>query len=253
MLVLALLLVSSACASSTATPARPQPAPAAPSAPSEPAASAKAAADKRAEPESIRWIRDAAEFHAAAYQVYRQATTRVETESAKRTRGTWAVVLDADETVISNLEYQAERARQGLAFTAESWKAWTERREATPIPGAAAFLGRVRALGGRIAIVSNRLDTECDDTAAVFAKHALVYDAMLCRTTTSDKNPRFADVAAGRSPASATPVDVIAYVGDNILDFPLLSQSTKAQGAAGFADFGVRYFLVPNPMYGSWQ
>jgi predicted secreted acid phosphatase len=89
----------------------------------------------------------------------------------------------------------------------------------------------------------------------VFAKHALVNDAMLCRQTgtPSDKNPRFESVAAGKSPASATPVDVIAFVGDNILDFPQLAQSTKAKGAPGFADFGVRYFLIPNPMYGSWQ
>jgi 5'-nucleotidase (lipoprotein e(P4) family) len=237
-----LLIVSPACASSgvTTTTSTP-PAPAAPAA--------------TAEPVSIRWVRNAAEYHAAAYQVYRLATARVEAEAAKRARGTWAVVLDADETVISNLEYQAERARQGLAFTAESWKVWTTRREAVPVPGAADFLNRVRALGGRIAIVTNRLDTECEDTAAVFARHTLVYDAMLCRQTgtPSDKNPRFESVAGGRTAASATPVEVIAFVGDNILDFPALAQSVRARGAAGFTDFGVRFFLVPNPMYGSWQ
>ena len=75
--------------------------------------------------------------------------------------GSWAVVLDADETIISNLQYQIERARPGYAYSSESWRAWVARREATPLPGAADFLARVRALGGRIAIVTNRLESEC--------------------------------------------------------------------------------------------
>jgi hypothetical protein len=156
-----------------------------------PPAAAPAAADR--DPDSIRWVRDSAEYYAAVLQVYRHAAARVESEARARTAGTWAVVLDADETVISNLTYQIERARLGLAFSPESWNAWVKRREATPLPGAAAFLSRVRDLGGRIAIVTNRLESECEDTAAVFRAHALVFDAMLCRPngSPSDKNPRF--------------------------------------------------------------
>jgi len=183
------------------------------------------------------------------------ATTHVEAEARARTAGTWAVVLDADETIISNVTYQQDRARQGLPYSTESWAAWVRRREATPVPGAAAFLTRVRALGGRIAVVPNRLQSECDDTAAVFARHQLIYDAMLCRPngTPSDKNPRFRAAAAGQTPAGASALEVIAFVGDNILDFPDLGQSVKEKGEAGLAAFGSRFFMLPNPMYGSWQ
>ena len=206
-------------------------------------------------PEAIRWVRDSAEYHAALYQVYRLATTRVEQAVAKRPAGSWAVILDADETVLNNSLYQLERSKRGLGFSPESWNAWVKRREATPLPGAASFLARVRALGGRIAIVTNRLESECADTRAVFEAFTLAYDAMLCRRegTPSDKNPRFADVAQGRSPAGSSLLEIVAVVGDNIQDFPRLSQKDKAQGAPAFTEFGVRYFLVPNPMYGSWQ
>ena len=114
---------------------------------------------------------------------------------------------------------------------------------------------RNRALGGKIAIVTNRLESECADTQVVFDAFKLAYDAMLCRKdgTPLDKNPRFAAVAEGRTPAGSAPLEIVAWVGDNILDFPGLSQKVKEQGAPAFADFGVRYFLVPNPMYGSWQ
>ncbi|HEX6323102.1 MAG TPA: HAD family acid phosphatase [Vicinamibacterales bacterium] len=203
----------------------------------------------------VSWVRDAAEYQAVVLQTYRAATARVEGQAASRAPGTWAVVLDADETVINNLQYQIERGRLGLGFTPESWNAWVKRREATPIPGAARFLARVRALGGRIAIVTNRLGSECPDTEAVFRAHQLAYDVMLCRPdgTPSDKNPRFTAVERGQAFGLAAPVDVVAVVGDNILDFPGLSQAMRAGGEAAFSEFGVRFFLVPNPMYGSWQ
>jgi 5'-nucleotidase (lipoprotein e(P4) family) len=205
------------------------------------------------DPDSIRWVRDAAEYRAVVLQTYRQATRYVERVAASRRAGSWAVVLDADETVISNLTYQVERARQGLPFTPESWHAWVMREEATPLPGAAAFLARVRGLGGRIAIVTNRRAAECPATVAVFRKYSLTHDAVLCRPDEgpSDKNPRFAAVTRGDGIAGSGPLDVIAFLGDNILDFPGLSQA--AQDEPALAAFGERYFLVPNPMYGSWQ
>lgn len=248
-----LLLVLSGCAACGHPQQPPTTRPPAAAATTSPTASPAATA--AADPDSIRWVRDSAEYHAALYQVYREATARVEAEGATRGAGTWAVVLDADETVISNAVYQLERARLGLGHTAESWAAWVHRREATALPGAAAFLTRVHALGGKIAIVTNRLQTECDDTAAVFKSQGLAYDAMLCRPNggPGDKNPRFELVRQGTAFGSTTPLTIVAFVGDNILDFPALSQSVRAQGAAGFGDFGVRFFVVPNPMYGSWQ
>ena len=78
---------------------------------------------------------------------------------------------------------------------------------------------------------------------------------ILCRPDTgpSDKNPRFAAVAAGTTKAGGPPLDVVAFVGDNILDFPNLSQAAVKKDDTLLASFGIRYFLLPNPMYGSWQ
>jgi 5'-nucleotidase (lipoprotein e(P4) family) len=206
-------------------------------------------------PDSIRWVRDSAEYQAVVLQTYRAATTSVELAARGRQPASWAVVLDADETVINNLQYQIERALAGLTFTPESWHAWIGRRESTPIPGAAAFLSRIRDLGGRIAIVTNRTESECPDTEAVFKTHRLAFDVILCRPDTgpSDKNPRFAAVAAGTTKAGGPPLDVVAFVGDNILDFPNLNQAAARKDETTLAPFGSRYFLVPNPMYGSWQ
>ena len=62
-----------------------------------PAAPPAAATATPAAPDSVRWVRGAAEYQAALYQVYRLATARVEQAAAARPQGSWAVVLDADE------------------------------------------------------------------------------------------------------------------------------------------------------------
>jgi len=43
-------------------------------------------------------------------------------------------------------------------------------------------------------------------------------------------------------------LNVIAYVGDNIQDFPGLSQANPGDSS----HFGQDFFVLPNPMYGSW-
>lgn len=208
-------------------------------------------------PASIRWVQSSAEYAASTLQVYRLATAYVESEVRSRAAGTWAVVLDADDTVINNTEYQAGLARTGVTHTAERFTAWVRRRASTPVPGAARFLARVHELGGRIAIVTNRLQIECDDTREVLRMNKLAFDVVLCRpegeSSSSDKNPRFRAVAAGETDASRTPVEIVAFVGDNILDFPGGSQALRSQGEAAFGQFGGRYFILPNPMYGSWD
>ena len=147
--------------------------------------------------------------------------------------------------MISNLAYQIERA--GKPHEEEAWSAWVKRREATALPGAAAFLARVRALGGKIAIVTNRREPVCDDTRAVFDARGLVYDLMLCRTGPSDKNPRFEAVQSGLLPSTLPPLAVVAFVGDNISDFPKLSQAIRGAGDEAFAEFGSRVLRDPEP------
>lgn len=244
------LLALAACRTAT-----PPEAPKAPVPPAQPAVVAPAATAVRPLPDAVRWTRDSAEHRALFLQVYRAATAYVEAEAASRPRGSWAIVTDADETVIDNSLYELERVRAAQPFDATSWTAWTRRREAVPLPGARAFLARVRELGGRIAIVTNRTMAECPDTEAVFRVHDVPYDVMLCRPDKgpSDKNPRFAAVANGTTAAGLPPLEIVAVLGDNINDFPHLSQALRKEPDTAFAPFGARYFVLPNPMYGSWE
>ncbi len=208
-------------------------------------------------PTSIQWMQSSAEYVGIAVQTYRLATTAVETASRGRAAGTWAVVLDADDTVINNFVYQAGLAIDNVRHTPERFTAFVKTHISTPVPGAARFMARVHELGGRIGIVTNRLAIECADTDAMLRQLSMTFDAVVCRAegepAGADKTPRYEAIAAGRTAVSRTPIEILAYVGDNIMDFPNSTQARRAQGEAGFPEFGVRWFLLPNPMYGSWQ
>jgi len=205
-------------------------------------------------PEAIRWVRASAEHRALFLQVFGAASDRVRELTATRERGTWAVILDADETILDNSAYQRRRAAQGLGFTTDTWDAWVREEKATALPGAAAFLTLVRDLGGRIAIVTNRDEMVCDETRRNMKALALVSDVVLCRVKgVSDKNPRFEAVQRGTAAPGMGPLDVVVWVGDNIQDFPALTQEVRSRDAEAFSAFGRIYFMLPNPMYGSWE
>jgi 5'-nucleotidase (lipoprotein e(P4) family) len=204
-------------------------------------------------PAAIHWSRNSAEHTAAFVQTYRWAIERVLEVSSGRTGGTWGVIMDADETVIDNSTYQKERAEADSGYTDATWDAWIAREQATALPGAAEFIRVVREQGGRVVIVTNRTAAQCPATQSNFRKLGIVVDAMLCRTDTSDKNPRFARVLEGRAQEGVPALEVLLWVGDNIQDFPGFAQEVRAAGEAAFAGFGVRFVVLPNPMYGSWE
>jgi 5'-nucleotidase (lipoprotein e(P4) family) len=240
-LVLALLTGASACATGT-MPATRQPAPAA----------TPAAAQV---PGGIRWFAAAAEQRAVYVQTYRYATATLERLAQGRTAGSWAVILDADETVIDNSPYEIQQARLGVPYDSVSWDAWVKRGAARALPGAVEFTSRARALGGRVVIVTNRDSMYCDVTRENILRVGVPADEVLCRTdrVSGSKDPRFAAVQSGSAPSTLPPLDVLMWVGDNIQDFPHLSQSLRTAPDSALAGFGERYIVLPNPMYGSWE
>lgn len=202
-------------------------------------------------PHDIHWVRSSAEYHADFLQSYALAGERLEELAEGREAGTWAVALDADETVISNSLYQKERFEAGSGYTPESWAAWAERREATALPGAREFLEKVHALGGKIAIVTNRRDPICPATRDNFRALDLPFDVMLCRTDEGRKEPRWQSVEDGTA-SDLPPLEILMWLGDNIHDFPGGEQDWRFATDEELEDFGRRFVVLPNPMYGSW-
>jgi 5'-nucleotidase (lipoprotein e(P4) family) len=205
-------------------------------------------------PPTIVWTRASAEHRALYLEVYRAAAEQLELRTRTLPRGSWAVVLDADETVLDNSVYQQERARISAGFSADSWNAWVSRVAATALPGAASFLARVHELGGRVAIVTNRNEDQCGATRENLRRASLDADLVLCAPPgQSDKNPRFRAIEQGTATPTVPPLHIVMWIGDNIQDFPNMRQDVRLAPDSALTEFGKTYFVLPNPMYGSWE
>ena len=201
----------------------------------------------------VLWVRDSAEYGAAVLQTYRLAAERVEELASGHEPDTWAVILDADETVISNLGYSLGRAGAGSRWDEESWREWALAKEATPLPGARFFMERVRELGGRVAIVTNRSEEVCEATRQNLEASGLPFDHLRCKREGEDrKESRWQEVASGEG-TGLGPLEIVMWIGDNIRDFPSLDQDARGAGGQVLDEFGTRYFVLPNPLYGSWE
>jgi acid phosphatase len=202
----------------------------------------------------VHWARTAAEHRGIFLQTYRAAADRVRELGVERPRWSWAVILDADETVLDNSEYQRRLAERRARFDVNTWNDWVREAAADSLPGAAGFIRTVRELGGRVAIVTNRDEEVCDETRSNLQRLAIAVDVVLCQAPgESGKNGRFRSVREGTTGTALPPLDVIVYVGDNIQDFPEQTQQLRNALPAAYDNFGRTWFLLPNPMYGSWE
>ena len=204
-------------------------------------------------PRQVRWVRSSAEYGAVLVQTFRLAGAALERRVADRQSGTWAVAVDADETLISNSQHSKEEARGAPGTFEEQWDAWVDRREATALPGARWFLERVHELGGRIAVVTNRRLRHCPQTSDNLEALELPFDVILCRGEERSKEPRWRSVEDGTASSDLPPLEIVMWVGDNIHDFPGLDRELRFAGREALGEFGDRFFVLPNPLYGSWE
>jgi 5'-nucleotidase (lipoprotein e(P4) family) len=201
----------------------------------------------------IKYVRDSAEYAALSREVYRIATDAA-LAKGKAAKGAWGVILDVDETVLDNSTYQLERVTYTVPFEDVSWLAWINRAEAGSVPGVADFLTAVRAAGGKVAFITNRDEKAREGTQRNLERNGLwsSNDVLCLLADNYPKSARRKEVAdgAGKCSWSGVKVGVVAFVGDQIGDFPQTGEAFD--GAGTDAQFGRSYFLLPNPMYGGW-
>jgi 5'-nucleotidase (lipoprotein e(P4) family) len=213
-------------------------------------------AQQRAPAESgIKYVRDSEEYAALTRQTYRVAAVAIGRYVGGAHDHSWAVVLDIDETALDNSTYQLERAAYGLVFDQPSWRSWVNRREAPAVPGVVDFVNTVRRSGGHIGWITNRDATVAGATRANLTLAGLwTDDDRLCAQNTPQhtKAIRRRELVTGTGDCAWTgvPRRVVAFVGDQLEDFPGASEQIPDTGTD--EAFGRTCFLLPNPMYGRW-
>ncbi|MGI8561777.1 MAG: 5'-nucleotidase, lipoprotein e(P4) family [Luteimonas sp.] len=268
------LLTLALAACKPTTPVIPEPSlPAASTASPAAAATATAPDDNL---NAVLWVQRSAEYRALALQTYRAAADHLdaalaekhwdalvpeERDNAEATAGlSPAVILDVDETVLDNSPYQARLVRDGLEYDEVTWAAWVAEKKARALPGVVEFAKAAEARGVTLLYLSNRAQHLQDATLANLRAEGLpVKDASVflglgtfvegCEQNGSEKLCRRR--LAGRQ------YRVLMQFGDQLGDFAEIVANTR-DGRAAMLDahrdwFGERWWMLPNPTYGSWE
>ena len=93
------------------------------------------------------WVQSAAEYDAAALGVFNAARRAVETGLAESGGRPAAIIVDADETVIDNTQFEARMVHAGKTFDSAEWLRWVNEAEARAVPGATEFLNWAASRG----------------------------------------------------------------------------------------------------------
>lgn len=206
----------------------------------------------------VKWVRDSEEYATLTREVYRVALRQVTAARDAVPRGrAWAVVLDVAQTALDDAVYQLERQAYGVPHDTIAYGAWRAREDAAAVPGVVEFVAGVRRLGGRVAWITNDQASTRAHVRGNLARLGLWNDADLLCGPSADpaygKAARRAELVAGVGQCawSGQAVAALAFVGDAMGDFPGAGEADADAG--NDAAFGVRYFLLPNPMYGAWE
>ena len=232
------------------------------------------------------WMRESLEYRFLSEEVYRAAAAALDKALAEPGTASLeqesdpgymslppAVVLDIDETTIGTIDFSARLVAEGRyvdkTVLARDWPAWIrDPANGRVVPGAVEFVRAAKARGVRVIFLTNRecplVPSDASGRAACAERKAAVQ--ALTRVGIPDVREEDVILAGGperwtidkapRRQVVAKRYRIVMLVGDDLQDLVPQSVAEKMRaGAAAEAHdrVGTRWFLLPNPVYGSWE
>ena len=219
---------------------------------------ARCEADNEYQEGAIVWTQTAGEARALAYQAFALARVVLERDLRTTRRGgkRRAVVVDADETVLDNSRFQATLLKNCQGYNSQRWSEWVRREEAEAIPGAVEFLRYAASRGVRVFYVTNRKESEKAATESNLKKlgfPGVSDETVLVRPEAGSSSKET------RRDAVAAKYRIVLLAGDNLNDFAEVFEQSRtvadrlAAVERNRAQFGARFIVLPNVMYGDWE
>jgi 5'-nucleotidase (lipoprotein e(P4) family) len=194
----------------------------------------------------------AAEMKALSLQAYNIARLRLDQELAQTQEPSkLAIVLDIDETVLDNSPYEAESILKNMNYPT-GWDEWIFKAAAEPLPGVLDFLTYADSKKVQIFYITNRRDKYREATIKNLIEKGFPQineNHLMFRTAESSKETRRLQVLQNQQ--------IILLIGDNLGDFDKLFDDQALEKRSALVDslkteFGKRFIILPNPMYGDW-
>jgi len=241
-----------------------------------------ACTERAAEPDhAILWAAHSAEYQAASLQVYAQATRDLPRIIADKTFSALpghegisdkppAAILDVDETVASGIDMELTLE----PFTAVRQYEWGLTHQTIPIRGVTEFVAAAKDLGVDVFFVTNRPCELREDAGGPCPQEQGVIDLVGEIGIETDaehvmlayERPEWNKEKLSRREYVAESHRVIMLFGDDYGDFVACSRAkpgapcttpatrtSRSDALDTYKDYwGNGWYILPNPMYGSW-
>ena len=203
---------------------------------------------------STLWYQKSAEMRAISYQNFKFAKLVFEKKlSENKSNKPKAIIVDIDETMLDNSPFEAQLIKTNGKYSKDKWREWCNLKIAKALPGAVSFTNFVKSKGVDVFYISNRYDDLLE--VSMENMQALNFpfidkNHFLLKKEISSKTLRREKIAAD--------FEILMLLGDNLDDFSEIFEHRKDNFGKNLVDenkqlFGDKYFIFPNPMYGSWE
>ncbi len=202
---------------------------------------------------AVLYQQKAAEAKALYYQAYNLAQMMLDKDLENKSfKGKRAVVVDIDETILDNSPFEAAMITRNAQFP-DDWSKWTEMAKADALPGAVDFLTYAANKGVDVYYVTNRSLNEREATIKnLIAEKFPMADTnhVITKVDESSKVNRRNKIMKTHR--------IVLLMGDNLTDFDGVFDKASIESRAKSvedlkAEFGKKFILLPNPMYGDWE
>jgi len=208
---------------------------------------------------ALSWYQNSAEMVALYHQGFNIARERLdEGLAAGGFVKSPAVVVDIDETMLDNSPFET-RIVKGTAAPG-SWETWTDEVCAKALPGALDFARYAESRGVEIFYITNRDDRDRAATIENLKKEGFPYVTeknLLTRSDTAFSTGSTSSKLGRRARVSETH-EILLLMGDNLNDFSeVFEDRSNKYGKDAIekyrSEFGRKFIILPNPMYGAWE
>jgi 5'-nucleotidase (lipoprotein e(P4) family) len=231
-----------------------------------PAVQPGAASDGRLD--AILWQTTSVEYRVLAQSIYGAAKSHLERALADRQ---WtalrvqrenfqhlppAVIMDIDETVLDTSRFQSLLVKNGARFSRARWRDWSSQNTPGPVPGAIEFISLAQSRGVTVFFVTNRDYGTESLTRNHLASAGIKLPDDMDTVLSQSERPDWGADKGDRRNFIAKSYRVLMLFGDDLADF-ISEYRTSTQARMSEAmkhdEWGTKWFMLPNPMYGSWE
>jgi 5'-nucleotidase (lipoprotein e(P4) family) len=207
---------------------------------------------------AVLWQQTSGERRALSYQTFTLARMMLDRDLKmnRRDRKPRALIVDLDETVLDNSRFEGMLIKNRVNYNQKDWTEWINRAEAEAVPGAVEFLRYATSRGVKVFYITNRNDIQKAGTATNLRK--LGFPNVNDQTLLIQTDPKNSSKEDRRDSVKKN-FRIVLLMGDDLNDFSDVFENSKtveARGAAADryrAEFGKRFIMLPNPMYGNWE